>query len=103
MSMLLLCTEHTLIPLDQVGDNSWDVLLLNTMAPGTDWTGTYQRVKGVAEKSVVIMMTTSLGEEDLRGALRRGRFVTLHRPTYGEKLLQLIKGKNDGLLILLQR
>jgi len=87
--------------LELVKGNCFDIVLMDVKMPVMDGVETFKKIKEIAPKTLVIMVTAYAVEDLIREALREGAFGSLRKPLDFDRLFELMEqGISDGALIL---
>ena len=87
--------------LELVKGNCFDIVLMDVKMPVMDGVETFKKIKEIAPKTPVIMVTAYAVEDLIREALREGAFGSLRKPLDFDRLFELMEqGISDGALIL---
>ena len=79
-----------------------EVALLDAKLPDAEWRRTLRISKNASPTTTVIVLAQSATEQDVRSALRAGRYAVLRRPLTQEQITGLVSPSNDGLFLLVQ-
>ena len=88
--------------LETLGTHQYEVALVNAKLPDMTWRSTFRAIKSLSRTTVVIMITQSADERDIRLALNAGSYIVLTRPVTQRQLTDLICSRGDGLLVVLR-
>ena len=87
--------------LELVKQNHFDLVLMDVKMPVMDGVETFKKIKEIAPKTPVIMVTAYAIEDLIREALQEGAFGFLRKPLDFDRLFELMgKAIPDGALIL---
>ena len=73
-----------------------DLILLDLAMPGLDGLGALPRLREVAPECEVVMLTASVAEENLLGAIRAGAAGYLLKTEPPERIVAFLRGAADG-------
>jgi len=74
-----------------VKEKHYDIIFLDVKLPGIDGVETFEQVRQIDPKAVVIMMTGYTEEELLRKAISGGAYTCLYKPFDMEKVITLVE------------
>ncbi len=87
--------------LELVKQNGFDLVLMDVKMPVMDGVETFKKIKEIAPKTPVIMVTAYAVEDLIREALQEGAFGSLRKPLDFDGLFELMEqAVPDGALIL---
>ncbi len=75
-----------------VKDRHYDIIFLDIKLPGIDGIETFEQVKKIDSKAVVIMMTGYTAEDMVEKALQGGAYTCIQKPFDMVKVLTLVEG-----------
>jgi DNA-binding NtrC family response regulator len=73
-----------------VKERHFDIIFLDIKLPGMDGVETFERVKKIDPKAVVIMMTGYTEEDLVNRAVRGGAYTCIYKPFAMEKVIELV-------------
>lgn len=77
--------------LDKLGENGFDMLILDLVMPGMDGMEVLRKVREVNQNLLVLVITGYPSEETTRESLDRGCIDYIHKPFDHEEVKHLIK------------
>jgi len=87
--------------LELVKGNGFDLVLMDVKMPVMDGVETFKKIKEIAPKTPVIMVTAYAVEDLIREALREGAFGSLRKPLDFDRLFELIEHAIPGGAMIL--
>ena len=73
-----------------VKERHYDIIFLDIKLPGMDGVETFERVKKIDPKAVVIMMTGYTEEDLVNRAISGGAYTCIYKPFDMEKVIELV-------------
>lgn len=88
--------------IDDVKENSYDIVLLDIKMPGINGVETFKEIKKISPETVVIMMTAYAVDELRQEAIKEGAYDILDKPLEMEGVLDCIEkiGKMPVILVV---
>jgi len=77
--------------LEMVKERHYDIIFLDIRLPGIDGVETFEKVKEVDPKAVVIMMTGYTEEDLIKRAVSGGAYTCIYKPFDMEKVIDLVE------------
>jgi len=77
--------------IEMVRRRHYDIIFLDASLPDMDGVETFEQVKEIDPKAVVIMMTGYTEEELMRRAISNGAYTCIHKPFDKEKVISLVE------------
>ena len=78
--------------LEMVKERHYDIIFLDIRLPGIDGVETFEKVKEVDPRAVVIMMTGYTEEDLIKRAVSCGAYTCIYKPFDMEKVIELVDG-----------
>ncbi len=78
--------------IQMVKGGHYDVIFLDIRLPDMNGVETFERVKAIDPKAVVVMMTGYTEEELIKRAISQGAYTCVHKPFDMEKVIALVEG-----------
>ena len=79
-----------------VREKHYDIIFLDIKLPGMNGCETFEQVKEIDSKTVVIMMTGYTEEEMVQSAISRGAYTCIYKPFDMEKVIGLVESLAGG-------
>lgn len=93
--------ENAFSAIEKVGEQAFDVILMDIKMPGLNGVEAFKRIKGLAPEAVVVMMTAHTLPELAEEARREGALAVLAKPLEVERFLAFLKEWRREMPVLL--
>ncbi|MFC1901486.1 response regulator [Chloroflexota bacterium] len=74
-----------------VAERHYDIIFLDIKLPGIDGIETFEQVKEIDPKAVVIMMTGYTAEDMVKKAINGGAYTCIHKPFDMERVISIVE------------
>ena len=78
--------------LEMVKERHYDIIFLDIRLPGIDGVETFEKVKEVDPRAVVVMMTGYTEEDLIKRAVSCGAYTCIYKPFDMEKVIEMVDG-----------